>query len=528
MVKKIKYQIILFLLLIVGLIIVVSILKSHEQKEREKYDLELVKAKNEAIVKIETGIDVYATLVASLKSFFTNAAVFPSEQETHLFLKDMVKDAHFHDSIVVSWVDTNHVFQYCITPFTIDPGQLKGKQLKDFRPFQEIVMLDSLMSSNNIQLFPPINLIEGIAAFPFVFALTDYKEEKLGYIAPVMDVKYLLNRIYKNDNAADFTYQFVINDSIYFDREAVYDGTTIYNLNKDSLFFKNFDIARDEYIHDKINFFDLSIQVGVAHKHPFQANTNLNRLAYLWYGLFLTFSVFLIYQTFKIVGINRALINTKRDLEAKNRALEKSVQQVKTLIKEVHHRVKNNLQIIGSLMNLQSYNETDDRVKNALQKSKNRIESMSLVHQKLYGESDLSSVNLKEYLQQLIENIKKTIDSEEKEVSLTLETNTKITLPMDLMTPLGLILNELISNSFKYAFLDKSGYINISLTEKSNLITLIYKDSGDGIPDGVNFNDNGTLGFELMHLLTEQIGGKLTYNEVKKEFTLQFKNTFSE
>ena len=204
----------MFSLLCVGIMIVNIILDSFQQAEKEKYDLELRRTQNETILSIETGIDVYKTLVSGLRSFLKNSPEFPTEKELHYFLHDLVKDTEFTDSIVVSWVDTNQIFRYAVTPRQIDPFQLKGATVKNIRPKHEIKHLDRLMNQPAIELFPPINLIEGWAAFPFNFSVKNKNGVVIGYIAPVVNVKYLLNKLYQNSGNKDYVYQFSVNDSI--------------------------------------------------------------------------------------------------------------------------------------------------------------------------------------------------------------------------------------------------------------------------------------------------------------------------
>ena len=133
------------------------------------------------------------------------------------------------------------------------------------------------------------------------------------------------------------------------------------------------------------------------------------------------------------------------------RDLQNSLMEKEVLLKEIHHRVKNNLQIITSLLNLQSQSIPDEENKSIFRDSQNRIKSMALVHEKLYQSADLSKIDLNEYVKNLSDYVKDTYSAINKNVKLELQI-TQIELQVDTIVPLGLILNELISNSFKYAF----------------------------------------------------------------------------
>ncbi len=185
-----------------------------------------------------------------------------------------------------------------------------------------------------------------------------------------------------------------------------------------------------------------------------------------------------------------------------------TINEKEALLKEVHHRVKNNLQIISSLMNLQASN-TDDPVFLALiRECKNRISSMSMIHEMLYQSKNFSSISVEEYIKHLLLSIESSFCLTDANVKFDLELQQDLLLETDKMIPIGLILNEVISNSFKHAFPAKTGTIAVSLNKVDNTFTLTVADNGIGLQCD-NWKTGNTLGIQLIHTLAEQLDAKM-------------------
>jgi len=179
------------------------------------------------------------------------------------------------------------------------------------------------------------------------------------------------------------------------------------------------------------------------------------------------------------------------------------------LLKEVHHRVKNNLQIIVSLLNLQSRFISDSKLLNVFSEIQNRVRSMSLIHEKMYKTKDLKTVNIEEYITDLSESLLSTYRLGQKvQLDIKVDVNS---FNSDTLTPLGLIINEVISNSLKYAFQeDKTGTIIVRLSKGENgRFTLLIGDDGIGIPKDIVLGETESFGTELITALTEQLNGTI-------------------
>jgi len=207
---------------------------------------------------------------------------------------------------------------------------------------------------------------------------------------------------------------------------------------------------------------------------------------------------------FGILMIYRYNLKTKLS----NR-LTKSLEEREVLLKELHHRVKNNLQIISSLLNLQIKHSGTQNIDEILQISKDRIATMVVIHEKLYRSKNLKLINIADYIPDLAENLYNSFNLKEK--NIIIDTNIQeLMLDVNKLVPCGLIINELVTNSIKHAFpAKKSGEIKISTQNENGICKIRIKDSGKGLPEDFNFKDADTLGIELITGLAKQMNGKL-------------------
>jgi len=198
----------------------------------------------------------------------------------------------------------------------------------------------------------------------------------------------------------------------------------------------------------------------------------------------------------------------------KNKAaaiLEQSNKEKEVFLKEIHHRVKNNLQIISSLLYLQFKDYKDEKMIAALQQAQQRIKSMALVHNKLYEKQDVVHVYLKEYINDLAAGILASNNPEGKAINITVEENGNAAFSLDTSISIGLILNELITNSCKYAFVNKAeGNINIAIDKAESKYRLHIADNGVGLPG--DFEKKNSLGVRLVKNLARQMGGEASFS----------------
>jgi PAS domain S-box-containing protein len=211
---------------------------------------------------------------------------------------------------------------------------------------------------------------------------------------------------------------------------------------------------------------------------------------------------------------------TERKIATDN--LKASVREKEILIQEIHHRVKNNMQIISSLLNLQSRYVEDAEAVNVLKESQNRVKSMAMIHEKLYQSEDLTHINFVDYIESLVSNLFYSYNVENGKIQSILEIE-NVNLNMETAVPCGLIISELVSNSLKYAFPNGVGKIFVSLKSVEEKYQLNISDDGIGLPQELEFNNLESLGLLLVKSLTEQIDGQLRINRRNgTEFNIVF------
>jgi PAS domain S-box-containing protein len=238
------------------------------------------------------------------------------------------------------------------------------------------------------------------------------------------------------------------------------------------------------------------------------------------------FSVSLVRDT---QGQPRGFRGIVRDVTDRKRAEEKikaSLQEKEILLKEIHHRVKNNLQVISSLLNLQAYNSSDPQLLKILREGQNRIRSMALVHEKLYQSKDLSRIDFAEYIRNLAVHLFHSYQVDPGRVQLKQDIE-GIFLDINTGIPCGLIMNELISNSLKHAFPGgRSGNVYLELKRQDDRrLCLVVRDDGIGLPEDLDIQKTKTLGMQIVTLLAYQIDGTI---ELSRKPGTEFRILFQE
>ena len=200
---------------------------------------------------------------------------------------------------------------------------------------------------------------------------------------------------------------------------------------------------------------------------------------------------------------------TERKLAEKK--IKQNLKGKETLLKEIHHRVKNNMSVISGLLHLMSDRIEDKTMKGLFEESRQWIKSMALVHEKLYRTADLAHIDFSDYITSIVTDLLTSYHAKGREISTIINVR-DIMLDIDTAIPCGQIINELITNALKYAFPERThGEISVSFTKSANIYTLIIKDNGIGLPEGFDHTKTNTLGLQLVEALTRQLRGTLQF-----------------
>ncbi|MBI9108571.1 MAG: PAS domain S-box protein [Spirochaetales bacterium] len=213
----------------------------------------------------------------------------------------------------------------------------------------------------------------------------------------------------------------------------------------------------------------------------------------------------------EIAGITIFILNITERMSAEQKT-RKSLEEKEILLKEIHHRVTNNIQMISSMINLQMDNVEDKNARHILEDSLSRINTMGLIHKTLYQGDDLSKINMAEYCGNLLDSILEFYHPDGKKIKINSQFD-DIQLDIHQAIPVGLIVNELVTNSMKYAFtVGDSGVLSLSMTAGQNgKIHLQVKDNGPGIPENLSSAGSNSLGLKLLNIFTSQLGGTIEF-----------------
>jgi PAS domain S-box-containing protein len=204
--------------------------------------------------------------------------------------------------------------------------------------------------------------------------------------------------------------------------------------------------------------------------------------------------------------------------------IAESLKEKEVLLKEIHHRVKNNMAVISGLLELQGMSAEDDKLKDLLKQSQLRISSMAMVHEKLYQTESFAGLSFDEYAQELVQTIKQTVDASTSNITVDFDTE-EVSLDINQAIPAALIINEVVVNSFKHAFgSSESGRIVITVSQNGNTVNVVIKDNGVGLPSDFDIDTQNSLGVNLIQTLAGQLEAEL---DIRSENGTLFEMSFS-
>jgi two-component system, sensor histidine kinase PdtaS len=248
--------------------------------------------------------------------------------------------------------------------------------------------------------------------------------------------------------------------------------------------------------------------------------------AYIIAG-FLAVTAFLYYTRYRIKKKSSDALTLKGiEIEKQRELIQTSLSEKETLLREIHHRVKNNLQIISSLLNIQSAHIEDENILASIKEGQSRVQAMSLIHQNLYLSENINNVDIESYLQQLVVYLSDMFGGKEKSISVSVNAP-GIHFDIDTAIPLGLIVNELVSNAYKYAFENQvSGNINVGIKSiGTEDYELLVEDNGSGFKGDISMEKSISLGLKLVKILSRQLRGTFSASsEMGASFLITFKD----
>lgn len=256
---------------------------------------------------------------------------------------------------------------------------------------------------------------------------------------------------------------------------------------------------------------ELAQKIHVIEQKRLNEATQRTFKAYSFAGILLLLIIilFLILNNIYSKKREKELFVVNEKIHAQNSQIELALKEKELLIKEIHHRVKNNLQIITSMLSLQIGKEEGSGSESILQEAKQRIDSIALTHQMLYQKDNLSHIIIGDYIQNLVRQIESSLPTSGIKLT-TIINNVERRINIDNAVPLGLLLNELLTNAYKHAFVGRnSGIITVTLNETDSDCVVAVKDNGVGLPENYYSPENKSMGMDLIFILADQLSAEL-------------------
>ena len=310
--------------------------KEHRENDRREY---LEQNLQKATLEFKEGIEQYAILTSGIRSHIITNNREPEDIEVQQYIVNQLQFTDYAHSIIINYFDTSHTFVFSISEDDLTPNQLRGVQLSTIRDSSTIARMDALLNSESIVAFPPVNLYEGFVGFPIDFrVLIDNKV--VGYIAPLIDIKNLIDPIIQKDINSEFTYQFSYGDGIKFDRERVYNNTEVHHSRVDET---NLNLSDESYISESFDVYGMKFNIGVAFREE-EANDILQAFTVTSYIVVLSLiglSMLLLYLFFHMMQNRNMLRISNNELSIKNSILKKYVYAASHDIKQPIINIKN-------------------------------------------------------------------------------------------------------------------------------------------------------------------------------------------
>jgi two-component sensor histidine kinase len=364
------------------------------------------------------------------------------------------------------------------------------------------------------------------------YALGDvYSAILIESLIVVCFVTFYLNKLHFHRFAISFFFTVLSIAIFYFDSySGLLSGTFLYHFPLILAIAFVFDLREDK----NIMFFHFTLIIGflfinaITHYNIFKSDYLTDNKRYQMFVFNLPFSAssvgFFVYLMIQNNLKESFLYLQRIEERAQNElVIRKTLTEKNVLNAELHHRVKNNLAIISGLFSLKMNDDLHEDAKNVLLESRNRVRSMALIHNRLYKNDSFTDVNFDEYIQELIAEINASYPIISNSVKINTNVN-NVSLNVNTAIPCGLILNELLTNSYKHAFKEKKdGLIDVSFFYESDYLIMTVKDNGIGLP--LHYNKKQSLGVTVIQALTEQLDGTSSFSSNNGTcFELKFKS----
>lgn len=481
-----------FVIFIIGITAIYLIDSNQTENERQKNNLKLEQVHQRSVSQFTTAINEFGALVAGMKVFMNESEELPTAELLQRFVGKQLDAIHSNDSIAVSYLDSTHTFKYSFTRHQMDPNNLVGRKVTAFRSKDKIDALEHLMRTDSLLLFPPMNLVEGWVGIPLNFRV-DRDGRNLGYVAPILQFKTLMQGMYTEQISKDFAFRFRWEDAYEFDREKVYNNTKVYNSNEDQEYYKNFNIEHTDFISSKLKLFGSTIEVSTAYKNN---SIKRNMVIYvLFLGHILLTALFFILNRLRLksIELNQKLEGANDLLELRGGLLTEQNKELKDLnntkdklFSIIGHDLKQPLHSINGLLELLENEEIEDpslrEIVSELKKTTNNTSEL-LSNLLRWAASQTGDIKFKPenfVLDQILEDVIGVIKPAASLKSIKINEDIKDDLNVYAdPNMISTVLRNLLTNALK--FTRPGGNIDITVNNNTNYAIVHIKDDGVGM-----------------------------------------------
>ena len=476
-----KYYSIFTLFAIVSSVLVFWADSHITEKEKLNRQIRLEKLNKKTASDLQNELNNYAVLMSGIRSYVKLSDEFPSQDQLHKFINYQLSSLPVDDSYIISYVDTTHIFKYSFTKDQIDPSNLIGTSIKNLINKKGIRIMEKKLEKYDYVAFNPYNILEGRVGLPITFGAYNTENKRIGYFSIIKDFKPIIDRVYTNADTSKYVFRFKTSTGIEFDRERVYDGKNIYNTQKDSQYWRNFDVLEDSFISTQIPFFNKKFIVETAYKDSYKRNPRLLLMMILWYTLLLSFMLFIIIQLYIYKRKNRIIAKQKKELSELIATKNKFFTIIAHDLRSPLSSVINFLDILKQEQNSntqtnQIIDALGDSSKNSLSLLDNLLKWSKIQTGKVHYDPQkidiltIAKDQLKIQKQQILK----------KNINVVIEASTDIKVTAD-KNMIATVIRNLLSNAIKYSH--PKGIVVVELNTIGSSLSFSIEDNGIGVPE---------------------------------------------
>ncbi|SNR38786.1 sensor histidine kinase [Dokdonia pacifica] len=472
-------------LIFIGGVVVYLLHQSNLEKEEISNRQQLEYIHNRAVNQFSSSIHNLAGLIAGMKSYINMSEEMPSQEQFQKFVQSQLNDIDSKDSIVISVIDTSHIFRQAFTRYENDPAQLIGRSVKDIRSKDKIEALESLMKTDHLLMFPPINLREGWLGIPINFRI---KRNGIveGYGAPILNFATIMSSVYDDEITKDFVFKFSTERGYEFDRTRSYNETEVYTKEVDKEFYKNYNIPEDAFISTTTQYFGFEITIATAYKEVPNQGKRFRNILLLYYGLLILVLLIITWQLDRYRKLNNRLEIANTEIASQNEELQHLNQTKNRFFTMISHDVKQPLQSVEGLLDLLQDEKTDDPSINSLFKkirksTRNTVDLLNnLLRWALSQTGELSYTPVRFNVAAIIQKTIALVDQQalSKQITIVQELDDTIHFYGD-VDMIQTVVRNLTSNAIKFTKLN--GVVLIQSYTKDQHIYIVIKDNGVGM-----------------------------------------------